>query len=415
MSLPAIAMPPYKVAAAALRKTTERLAREVVRPSNSAPDWSDLEWAIARAASAMQGISGLLASRIEWSGPPLWQSFLKDQREQLLLRDSRIGGLLQRLDEALRETGSSAIALKGAAIRELNIYRPGERPMSDIDLLVRPDDAASIESVLHRLDYVYSHATERHAVFVSCVASEPSGFAEHVDNPLTIEVHTKVTAPLPVREVDVTDCLNPSNVRAGLNPYPTIASLLLHELLHSAGNMRAHEARQIQFHDIALLAPQMSESDWQTLLVSVSSGERRWWLYPPLAMTDRYYPGSIPAETLGEAASSCPRALRRWADRHLLTDISWSNLRICAVPGISWARTPLEAARLIRNRAWPKRAARVQRERFLETNPRYGQIAWYRISQGHRILRWLFSRPPRVPTMLVLRSALQSARNLEHA
>jgi len=87
-------MPSYSTIATALRKTTEHLALEVAQPRDSPPDWTELEWAIARSVAAMQGISFLLATRLRWKGPPAWQSFLADQREQCLLRDSVIGHLL---------------------------------------------------------------------------------------------------------------------------------------------------------------------------------------------------------------------------------------------------------------------------------------------------------------------------------
>jgi len=41
-----IAMPPFRVAAAALRKTTEHLATWIEKPPESSPDWNELEWAI---------------------------------------------------------------------------------------------------------------------------------------------------------------------------------------------------------------------------------------------------------------------------------------------------------------------------------------------------------------------------------
>ena len=77
--------------AATLRKTTEHLARELVQADRVAPpDWTELEWAIARSVAAMQGIS-MLARRTtcDGAGRRFGSLFLAEQREQCLLRDAR--------------------------------------------------------------------------------------------------------------------------------------------------------------------------------------------------------------------------------------------------------------------------------------------------------------------------------------
>jgi hypothetical protein len=399
-------MPPFKIVAAALRKTTEHLARELVQPLDLPPDWSELEWAIARSTAAMQGISTLLANTLQWRGPPLWQSFLTEQREQSVLRHERVGSLLEQIDIATREAQISCVALKGAALRPLELYKAGERPMGDVDLLVRDEDFASIETALRRLDYVRAYAARRHTVYEPRPKLAPRGFGEHVENPLNIEVHTAVAEPLPVRTVDITNCLQPTLARPGLSAYPTLAALMLHLLLHAAGNMRAHALRQIQLHDIALLASRLGNADWRALLAGAN--DKRWWVFPPLALAERYYADSIPAQVLHEARAECPRTLRFATDRQALTDVSWSNLHIHALPGIAWSRTPLEALHFIRSRALPSRTALTELEQTRQSQPHLDQVRWYGISHSKRVARWLFSRPPRVQTIVSVRAALES-------
>jgi hypothetical protein len=89
-----------------------------------------------------------------------------------------------------------------------------------------------------------------------------------------------------------------------------------------------------------------------------------------------------------------------------LTDVSWSNIKVHAFPGIQWSRTPHEAVRFIFSRMWPSRDARIEIQRFAANEPRAANIPWYGISQRERIVRWLFSRPPRVQTLLSVRAAL---------
>ena len=405
----ALRMPPFAVVAAALRKTTEHLAREVAEPRGSSPDWTELEWTIARAVAAMHGISTLLANNLRWQGPPAWQTFLAEQREQSVLRDTRIGELLQRIDAATRAAGISCIALKGSALRALDIYRSGERPMGDVDLLVCADDVAATAVVMRDLEYVEAYTTRRHTVYEPLVKLSPKGFGEHVDNAVKIEIHTAVAESLPVRNVDVTSRLWPHPARPGLNAYPSLAMLMLHLLLHAAGNTRAHALRHIQLHDIATLSSRLDDADWRELLGRPEGADGLWWAFPPLALAQRYYAGCLPRDVLLELRAQCPRALRFTAERKSLTDVSWSNPRIHALPGFAWSRTPVDALRLIRSRLLPSRVALAELEFALQAQPHLERVPWYGLSHNKRIVRWLFSRPPRVQTMVSVRAALESA------
>jgi hypothetical protein len=405
----AFEMPPFAVVAAALRKTTERLAAEVVRSSASPPEWSELEWAIARSVSAMQGISALLANGLSWSGPPSWSAFLAEQRQQSQLRHERIGDLLGRIDSVLRQRGIACVVLKGGALRALDLYGRGERPMGDIDLLIAHGDSPAIAAAMTDIGYVEAPEKERHRIFEPRPLLEARGFGEHVDNPLKIEVHTAVVEALPARKIDITARLRSGRERPGLSNYPDLVSLLLHLLLHAAGNMRAHALRQIQIHDIGLVGALLDERDWEAILERRDGHERQWWVFPPLALTARYYPGRIPDEVLRVARAACPPILRLAAERQSLTDVSWSNLRISALPGIAWSRTPLDALRLMLSRAAPSRRALEELGTARRAQPHLDQVPWYGVSHANRMLRWLFSRPPRVQTIVSVRAALESA------
>ena len=410
MSGAATVLPPFKELASVLRRTTERLARELARPTESRPDWSEIEWTIAACVAAMQGISTLLANRLRWSGPPIWQAFLTDQREQCVLRDARIGALLERIDAVTRERQIGCLALKGAALRGFDLYRAGERPMGDVDLLVAAGDLGSLAGALTDLGYVESYTTQRHAVYAPRGNRTPHRLGEHADNPLKIELHTAIGEELPVRTVDITARLFRARARAGINSYPDLASLQLHLLLHAAGNMRSHTLRQIQLHDIAAVSSLLWEEDWRALLARADGAEPPWWAYPPLRLTASYYPDEIPTKALRAARAACPRVLRSAADRQSLTRVSLSNLRIHAFPGIAWSRTPLEALRFIRSRVLPSRRSLAEIETALPAEPQLETVPWYGVSHGSRIVRWLFSQPPRVQTMVSLQAALESAR-----
>src|SRR6185437_2487498 len=359
--------------------------------------------------TVMQGMSSILCAGLRWKRPLHWQRFLEGQREHVAGRHQRVMALLDRIDTQARHDGISLLALKGAALHRTGIYAAGERPMADIDLLVQEGDLAATTETLGSCGFAMSFGTWRHRVFESQIKSTrvPAGFGEHIDLPIKIEVHTSIRERLPVSEIDITPLVFRTAEPPGINDYPSAASLMLHLLLHAAGNMRAHALRLIQLHDIMLLATTFGPGDWEELLSARPNGQGLWGAMMPLAMTARYYPAAIPSPVLVRLAAICPRYLRKISHRRRLADVSWSNIRISAFPGIEWARTPKEAVRFIVSRMWPGRTEKLELCHFAANHPGASSIPWYGISHSARILRWIFSNPPRVQCWIVVRAALE--------
>jgi hypothetical protein len=404
-------LPPISKVASALRKTTETLARELSFPSTRAPLWTEFEWRIARVAAAMHGVSSLLCNRLRWEGPPGWRQFLLEQRDQSITREQAIVRLLEAIDLQARDAGVALVALKGAALLAAVFYSAGERPMGDIDLLVRAPDTEANSRVLEGCGYSAAFSTRRHEVFqpLNIKVLTTCRLGEHVDNPITIEVHTKIAERLPVIPVDITGLVLPGAAHAGLNAYPSAASLMMHLLLHAAGNIRARALRLIQLHDIALLAARFAANDWEELVGMRPDGHALWWAWAPLMLTTYYYPASIPPEVLTRLRSECPWLLRTLAQRYRLTDVSWSNIRIAAFPGVEWSRSGWEALAFMSSRIWPRTEALSELKEGAAQIPGSTSIPWYGIPHAARILRWIFLRPPRVQTLLSVRAALTSA------
>jgi hypothetical protein len=403
-----VALPSLTKVAAALRTTTESLARELAVPTQEPPRWTDFEWHIARAVAGMQGVSPLLYDGLRWEGPESWRWFLHEQRKQSDARHLRIAGLLNAIDSQARFEGVALVGLKGAALHASGIYTTGQRPMGDIDLLVRSDDEKAVARVLDACDYTAAFTTRRHQVFQPRVrkVSTQVRLGEHVDNTVKIEVHTRIAEQLPVIAADITQFLFPPAAHPGLNAYCSTASLMLHLLLHAAGNIRARALRLIQLHDIALLAGRFGPADWEELLAMRPDGRTLWWALAPMMLTARYYPLTIPPDLFASLSVECPWLLKKLARRQRLADVSWSNIRIAAFPGVEWSRTPREAIEFMSSRIWPSSEARLELKEGAAQIPDSSTVPWYGISHGARILRWIVSRPPRVQTLLSVRAAL---------
>jgi hypothetical protein len=409
MAIDSDCMPPIAVVQAALHRITESLAAGLDSLHAEPPGWSELEWRLAPAVAAMHGISPLLATALPWQGPPHWASFLAEQRRHTLLRQQRIDELLATIDERSRSAGIAIVVLKGAALQMAGVYAAGERPMADLDLLVRPADADIAVAVLLALSYRDAGTTWKHQGFDPPDAERRAVLGEHADNPIKVDLHHRIGECLPLTVTDLTDIVFPPHAQPGVNGYPHAAALMAHVSAHAAGAMTCRTLRLIQLCDISRLARRMCDADWEEL-VHLHGGERQlWWAAPPLMLTARYFPDAIPHGVLAHLERGCPWVLRQAVRRRKLADFSYSHLYIDPIPGIIWARSPAQALRYIGSRILPSREQRTQMLVASKTAPWSADPQWRRQTQIRRILQWVSSRPTRTETLQPVRAALSRA------
>ncbi|HEV2270712.1 MAG TPA: nucleotidyltransferase family protein [Steroidobacteraceae bacterium] len=409
MSADSNRMPPLAAVQAALHRITESLAIGIACADAGHPEWSELEWRLAPAVAAIHGISPLLAATLPWQGPPHWASFLAEQRRHTLLRQQRIDELLARIEEHARSAGIAVVPLKGAALQRAGVYAAGERPMADLDLLVRAADVEAAVAVLLALSYRDAGTTWKHQGFDPPGADRCASLGEHADNPIKIDLHHKISERLPLTPTDLTDLVYPPHARPGLNGYPCLAALLAHVLAHAAGTMTHRGLRLIQLCDIARVAGQMTDADWEDLLRLHGADARLWWATPPLALTARYFSDAVPAAVRARLEHGCPWVLRRVARRRTLADFSHSHLYIDPMPGIVWARSASQALRYVGSRVFPSREQLTQMRVASGTGPLVAEPQWHRQSQVRRILQWVSSRPTRTEALQPVRAALARA------
>jgi putative nucleotidyltransferase-like protein len=394
----------------ALHRTTEVLASELGRPTASAPDWSETEWAVARAVAAIHGVSALLAGALRWRGPAAWAQFLAEQRSHTVRRFVRIEELLQQIDHRARREGVALVALKGAALHASGIYTAGERPMADVDLLVRAAEEQPAVQLLGTLGFREAYRSWRHRVFEPEMSTAPEALGEHCANAIKIELHCRIGERLPLRPVEVSQLIFPQPAFPGLNSYGSRAGLLIHLLLHAAGALCFRELRLLHLHDIARLAARMTEEDWEEVLLQAArtADGSLWWAFPPLTLVTRYY-SCVPDRVLAYAASGCHWPLRRVYRHRALAEASLSHLWISAFPGIEWARSPEEILAYAAARVVPSGATVRMRRALANVQPRVSGGQWAQLSQTRRVLRWLTSPQARYETLQPVRAALRAA------
>ncbi|WP_081044693.1 nucleotidyltransferase family protein [Xanthomonas translucens] len=396
--------PALKQVGKGLRLATETLARELARPGNAMPQWNRLQWQLAAAATAAHGIGPLLSRRSVWPDRD-WSAFLAGQREHVAHRYRRIAALLQRIDTLAQAAGVAIVPLKGAALHAQGLYLPGDRPMADIDLLVRAEDAAQVGALLGELGYVAEFAQWKHLTFRPAQAQPVASLGEHRDTPINIELHLRIQERLPLATVDISERVFPRDSRPGLKPYPSNGALMSHLLLHAAGGICGRSLRLMHLHDIALLATRMSGKDWR-VLCDASDGAP-WWAWPPLQLMLRYYRTAIPKAVLAQLRAQCPPLLRLVSRRLDLTHASCSQLWLSALPGIEWARSLGEVLRYLRQRLQPSQESRQERADMIRTQLWLQGQSWVALPQRRRVLLRLLRPVPRMDTLYAVRSALQ--------
>lgn len=408
--------PSSKMIGDALADATERFAAELAAPRSSAPSWSDFGWRMAQAAAVMHGVTPLLAATLRWTGPESWQSFMREQHRQTLLRHQRITAALEAINDRATVQGLAAVALKGAALHALGVYRPGERPMSDIDLLVGEADAQRATQLLASLGYIKTGSVWKHEIFEhaqsrararawqAALVTLPLG--EHANYPVKIELHTRIVEKLPLSEIVITGRIFPRSPVAGLNPYPSSNALLLHLLLHAAGNLCSRQLRLMHLHDLARIAARMTAADWRDLLEMLPAPSTPWWALPPLELLNRYQPQLVPAEVFAALRADCPWSLRRLSRDTNLSQLSYASMSIPAFPGLPWCRSPGERLRYVWERLLPG-AEQMAARRLIATEQWATQRTWTHMSQTRRVLHWVFTRPPRQSSMYIVRAALE--------
>jgi Uncharacterised nucleotidyltransferase len=412
-------VPSPKMIGRGLTAATERFAAELAEPQQQAPPWTEFGWRMAHAAAVLHGVTPLLSVTLRWSGPHSWQEFMREQHRQTLLRHERITAALEAIDDRAKRQGLAAVALKGAALHALKFYVPGERPMADIDLLVQEADASRTAQLLASLGYVQTGAIWKHQMFEHAqsraqahawlAAQSCAPLGEHANYPVKIELHTRIAEKLPRTEVDITGALLPLRPRPGLNAYPSTNALLLHLLLHAAGNICGRQLRLMHLHDLARLAARMTAADWQGLLGMLPAPHAPWWALPPLQLLSRYQPALVPVEVLAALGRACPGWLRRQSRHANLSQMSFASVSIPAFPGLVWCTSHAERLHYVRERIFPGAEQMVSR-RHLATEQWAMQRSWTHMSQVRRVVHWLVGRPARQASMYIARAALQQPR-----
>lgn len=280
-----------------------------------------------------------------------------------LFRSTKQQKEIREILAALSEAGIVVIILKGADLG-LRIYRdPALRPMSDLDLLLAPEDIPMAELVLKRSGYqVCSEHLDKRLIINEVNYNPPEGKILYVD------LHWEIVAAcsfycLPYRP------LRTAAVSLDAYGMPALAlspeHLLIHVCLHAYENFPV----LAQLFDVALIVSRLS-LNWQKVVQEASGFGCQLPVHLVLQEIARIVPGQVPTAALTQLGAYRPSlleglVLRPWLRyltlalpyfyrhrslRHWFQFIGanlWPHYKALETPDNRWAR-PIHLKNLLR-------------------------------------------------------------------
>jgi hypothetical protein len=232
------------------------------------------------------------------------------RRDNLVLLDQ-----LRRLGDELDAAGIEFALLKGAAVLPFLYDGPHERPLADVDLLVRAGDWPVVRSHLERcgryelpLPHQERLRLDSHRKTEVATRQQPRCVFEfHVDIDIRGRAKFEVDALL--------DRAVPVSLEGRMYRRLADPDLALHLVLHTA--QHASTPRLIWIHDLARLAAS-GRIDWGRLRDDGMQARSGACLYFALTYLEKVYPGTV-AETLLDELS------RGWLRRRIFRAYATPN------------------------------------------------------------------------------------------
>lgn len=364
-----------------IRGVTETLAHWLpARDDRHAPrDWSADAWLAAEWVAYWQSGLPWLHKKVMQAG----LSMPREAEESLAAlasisrqRTTRMLNAAAELIAALRARNVDALPFKGALLAALNYPDPQLRPLADLDLLIREKDVRTARDVVEQLGYRYYSRSAEDFVYLR---GERKSNVWRPDNVHPVELHFRIREEYAGLAYDLTEMLWSSasrgvywkEVDALLTPLPLA---LHHVCAHMTSDLLIQRGKLMEIGDVQLMAARMQDADWQMFLASIAASGTRF-VYPALALTERYVRGCIPASVLDALKINVPEPLHVWCGQITLTDASESNPAPRSGIGLGMARL-LARSRSERLKMWlrslfPRRWNLVKRYPRLAASPLY--------------------------------------------
>lgn len=268
--------------------------------------------------------------------PPVAAAHL---RRSSMVHDFRMLRLSTRIEKsisALHARGVPVLLLKGAALANSIYGSFTQRPMSDVDILVRTSDAPQAREAL--IESGWPETTDPLLLSLLSDQHHLPHFVDPEPTGLRVELHTMLLPPdQPFRfsTEQYWASAVPAKAPLGTALVPDPQRLLLHACLHFAWSHTMHFGAWRTFRDVdsLIVAPTF---DWDTFVALARDSKGASCCYWTLRLAHRVCDVPVPAEVLRALAPPMGARMSAALERHFVAMIAPGEAPPC--PSIKVAR-----------------------------------------------------------------------------
>jgi len=237
--------------------------------------------------------------------PPIAWAMLEAERGRVRAEQARLREGLAALQQVLARAGTEFFLHKGAAIAPLLYERAEDRPMVDVDIVVRPRDWERVCEALMQAGYRFpegSGARFWRENYYNVPIRSPKDPPADLDLHWSLAQEGRYTVDTDELFGRLVDCPPPGSGLRRLGNEDLLLSLFLHLAYHY------FEARLLWLYDMKLLIAKLP-LDWEALFDRARSRGLRTVLALNLVYLEKVFPGSVPRPALERAGIGAVRSL----------------------------------------------------------------------------------------------------------
>ncbi len=231
---------------------------------------------------------------------------------RLSLMSERLAGVVRDLNA----TGVQPLLLKGAALHATHYRSPTDRPMNDVDLLVRRRDVATAIRIASRHGWAPPRSGGRTEFYWRHHHLAP--MADTTGAGIPFELHTDLIPPGHPFAIATRDVLRDSgtvSVPGGTARVPSRNHLMIHNVIHWAWSHAMSFGTWTAVRDTAVLARDRALS-WDMLVEELTDIRAASCAYWNLRMSKSLASAQIPTSVLQKLEPSLPGPLAAALERH---------------------------------------------------------------------------------------------------
>jgi len=350
---------------------------------------ADIDWDQMLAALQEHRIGGMAAYYLRhWTDPsyppPSFQEAVKKLHYVKVVRMAAIYQKFEMIAQRFQDANIDFLVLKGPALAYLAAPEPAIRYFVDLDLMIREQDWAAMNSVLTEAGFygIEDFSTPPPRLIPQVVPSHQTVYA-YPDTGFTVEIHHEdlLHDNLAVRDLEGfwtrAETLQVDGVH-----FKTLS--LEDHVLHICGHAHWHGFTHLcMLTDLVfILRDHASQIDWDAFLRTVAREEAHVPVYYSLRLVSTLFDVSPPA---GVMESVRPDAFRRWWHERYMPEELINTLSAKIWIAFSFKNSPLFSSAIMNMLVMGRRAEKLSYLLRIFFPPR----AWLRHSYGLPENRWL--------------------------